>query len=94
MLVQPLAAPSIAEFWRTWNPVHLHRQRAPPQLLAALLSHRLNPFVTVWFMVYGAVTVASEALHMDLSRLPAPARVVVNLAYLIGCYKLVSPLLP
>jgi len=31
---------------------------------------------------------------MDLSRLPAPARVVVNLAYLIGCYKLVSPLLP
>ena len=63
-------------------------------VLAALLSHRLNPFVTVWFMVYGAVTVASEALHMDLSRLPAPARVVVNLAYLIGCYKLVSPLLP
>jgi hypothetical protein len=38
--------------------------------------------------------VASEALHMDLSRLPAPARVVVNLAYLIGCYKLVGPLLP
>ena len=50
--------------------------------------------MTVWFMVYGAVTVASEALHMDLSRLPAPARVVVNLAYLIGCYRLVSPLLP
>jgi hypothetical protein len=63
-------------------------------LLAALLSHHLNPFVTVWFIVYGAVTVASEALHMDLSRLPAPARAVVNLAYLIGCYKLVSPLLP
>jgi hypothetical protein len=38
--------------------------------------------------------VTSEALHMDLSRLPAPARVVVDLAYLIGCYKLVSPLLP
>jgi hypothetical protein len=63
-------------------------------LLAALLSHRLNPFVTVLFMVYGAVTVASEALHLDLSRLPAPARMVVNLASLIGCYKLVSFLLP
>lgn len=33
-------------------------------------------------------------LHMDLSRLPAPARMVVNLAYLVGCYKLVSPILP
>ena len=63
-------------------------------LLATLLSHRLNPFVTVWFMLYGAVTVASEALHMDLSHLPAPARVLVNLAYLVGCYALVSPLLP
>jgi hypothetical protein len=66
----------------------------PARPLAALLSHRLNPFVTVWFMLYGAVTVASEALRMDLSRLPVPARMVVNLAYLIGCYKLVSPLLP
>jgi hypothetical protein len=63
-------------------------------LLAAFLSHRLNPFVTVWFVLYGAVMVASEALHMDLSRLPAPARMVVNLAYLVGCYKLVSPILP
>ena len=51
-------------------------------LLATLMSHRLNPFVTVWFMLYGAVTVASEALHMDLSRFPAAARLVVNLAYL------------
>jgi hypothetical protein len=41
-------------------------------------------------MLYGVVTVASEALHMDLSRLPVPVRMVVNLAYLIGCYKLVS----
>jgi hypothetical protein len=38
--------------------------------------------------------VVSEALRMDLSRLPAPARVAVNLAYLIGCYKAVGPLLP
>jgi hypothetical protein len=53
-----------------------------------------DPLVTVWFMLYRAVTVASEALHMDLSQLPAPARMVANLAYLIGCYKLVSPLLP
>ena len=53
-----------------------------------------DPLVTVWFMLYGAVTVASEALHMDLSHLPAPARVLVNLAYLVGCYALVSPLLP
>ena len=119
VLVQPLAAPSLAEFWRTWNPVWSYYlaawcyrpvRRVLPHavavmvtftasglahnLPAALLSHRLNPFVTVWFMVYGAVTVASEALHMDLSRLPAPARVVVNLAYLIGCYQLVSPLSP
>ena len=50
--------------------------------------------MTVWFVLYGAVMVASEALHMDLSRLPAPARMVVNLAYLVGCYKLVSPILP
>jgi hypothetical protein len=63
-------------------------------LLAVAVSHRLNPFVTVWFVLYGAVTVASEALHMDLSRFPAPVRIVVNLAYLIGCYKLISPLLP
>jgi hypothetical protein len=63
-------------------------------LLAVLLSHRINPFVTVWFMVYGAVAVTGEALHMDLSRLPAPVRVVINLAYLVGCYRLVEPLLP
>jgi len=63
-------------------------------LLAVVLSHRLNPFVTVWFMLYGAITVASEALHLDLSRLPPPVRMIVNLAYLVGCYKLVSPLLP
>jgi D-alanyl-lipoteichoic acid acyltransferase DltB (MBOAT superfamily) len=119
VLVRPLAAPSLAEFWRTWNPVwgyylaawfYRPARRALPHpaavmvtftvsglvhnLLAALLSHRLNPFVTVWFMLYGVVMVASEALHMDLSRLPAPARILVNLAYLIGCYKLVSPLLP
>jgi hypothetical protein len=31
---------------------------------------------------------------MDLWRLPPPARMVVNLAYLVGCYELVSPLLP
>jgi D-alanyl-lipoteichoic acid acyltransferase DltB (MBOAT superfamily) len=119
VLVRPLAAPSLAEFWRTWNPVWGYylsvwcyrpvRRMLPHavavmvtftvsglvhNLLAALLSHRLNPFVTVWFMLYGVVMVASEALHMDLSRLPAPARILVNLAYLIGCYKLVSPLLP
>jgi hypothetical protein len=119
VLVRPLAAPSFAEFWRTWNPVwgyylsvwcYRPARRVLPHtaavmvtftasglahnLLAALLSHRLNPFVTVWFVLNGAVTVTSEALRMDLSRLPAPARVVVNLAYLIGCYKLVSPLLP
>jgi hypothetical protein len=29
-------------------------------LLAALLSHRLNPFVTVWFVLYGAVTVPAK----------------------------------
>jgi hypothetical protein len=63
-------------------------------LLAAAMSRHFNPFVTVWFLVYGAVVVVSEALRMDLSRLPAPARVVVNLAYLVGCYELVSPLLP
>jgi hypothetical protein len=36
----------------------------------------------------------TASVDRSLSRLPAPARVVVNLAYLIGCYKLVSPLLP
>ena len=30
---------------------------------------------------------------MNLSRFPAAARAVVNLAYLAGCYVLVSPLL-
>lgn len=119
VLVRPLAAPSLAEFWRTWNPIWSYylsvwcyrpvRRLLPHavavmvtftvsglvhNLLAALLSHRLNPFVTVWFMLYGVVMVASEALHMDLARLPAPVRILVNLAYLIGCYKLVSPLLP
>jgi hypothetical protein len=63
-------------------------------LLATVLSQRFNPFVTVWFIVYGAVMVLSEALHMDLSRFPEPARVVINLVYLIGCYQLASPLLP
>ena len=28
-------------------------------LLAVALSHRVNPFVTVWFMVYGVVAVAA-----------------------------------
>jgi hypothetical protein len=63
-------------------------------LLAVLLSHRVNPFVTVWFVFYGEVVVVSEALRMDLSRLPPPARVVVNLVYLVGCYQLLSPFLP
>ena len=63
-------------------------------LLAVALSRRVNPFVTVWFTLYGVVAVVSDALGMDLSRLPGPARVAVNLAYLAGCYLLVSPLLP
>ena len=46
--------------------------------------------MTVWFMVYGAVTLGSEALHMDLSRWPAPARLMVNLVYLVGGYALGS----
>jgi hypothetical protein len=54
----------------------------------------LPRLVTVWFVLYGTVTVVSDALGMDTSRLPAPVRLVVNLAYLAGCYLLVSPLLP
>jgi hypothetical protein len=30
-------------------------------LIAVALSHRVNPFVTVWFVAYGAVTVVSGA---------------------------------
>jgi hypothetical protein len=63
-------------------------------LIAVALSRRVNPFVTVWFVLYGAVTVVSDAFGMDTSRLPAPVRLLVNLAYLAGCYLLVSPLLP
>ena len=63
-------------------------------LLAVALSRRVNPFVTVWFTLYGVVAVVSDALGMDLSRFPGPVRVAVNLAYLAGCYLLVSPLLP
>jgi hypothetical protein len=63
-------------------------------LLAVALSRRVNPFVTVWFTLYGVVAVVSDASGMDLSRFPGPARVAVNLAYLVGCYLLVSPLLP
>jgi MBOAT, membrane-bound O-acyltransferase family len=62
-------------------------------LIAVLLSGRLDPSVTAWFVLYGAVAVAGEALHMDLSRLPWPARAAVNMAYLVGCYQLVSPFL-
>jgi hypothetical protein len=48
------------------------------------LSRRVNPFVTVWFTLYGVVAVVSDALGMDLSRFPGPVRVAVNLAYLPG----------
>jgi hypothetical protein len=62
-------------------------------LLAILLSLRFNPFITVWFVLYGVVAVAGDSVRMDLSRLPVPVRVLVNLAYLVGCYQLASPLL-
>jgi hypothetical protein len=119
VLARPLAAPSFAAFWRSWNPVwgyclyhwsYKPARRVLPRpaavmvtfsasglahnLLAAAMSRHFNPFVTVWFVLYGTVTVVSEALRMDLSRLPAPARVVVNLAYLVGCYRLVGQPLP
>jgi hypothetical protein len=78
VLVRPLAAPSLAEFWRRWNPVwgfflstwvYRPARRVLPHpaavmatfmasglvhnLLAAVLSHCLNPFVTVWFQWSG-----------------------------------------
>jgi hypothetical protein len=91
VLVRPLPAPSFAGFWRSWNPVWGYYLRWWCYRPARLVLPRL---VTVWFVLYGTVTVVSDALGMDTSRLPAPVRLVVNLAYLAGCYLLVSPLLP
>jgi hypothetical protein len=81
VLVRPLAAPSPAEFWRPWNPVWGY--------VLAVWCYRPARRV-----LSHAAAVMVTFTAVDLSRLPAPARVVVNLAYLIGCYRLAVLLLP
>jgi hypothetical protein len=45
----------------------------------------LPPGATITFVLFGLGVIISEALHMDLSRWPAIARVALNFAYLAGC---------
>ena len=40
------------------------------------------PWITTWFVLAGAVAIAAEMLHVELSRLPFAARIAVNLTYL------------
>lgn len=39
-------------------------------------------WITTWFVLAGAVAMAAEMLHVELSRLPFAARIAVNLTYL------------
>ena len=63
--------------------------------LQAYLDHRLGRGRPWWRQTYdvlvGPLLAPSFA---GFRRFPGPARVAVNLAYLAGCYLLVSPLLP
>ena len=47
------------------------------------------PWLTVWFVLVGAIAIVAEGMRMDLSRWPAWARVGVNLTYLLGTMSLV-----
>ena len=50
--------------------------------LSLILRTVTFPWITAWFVLAGAVAIASEMLHVELSRLPFAARIAVNLAYL------------
>ena len=55
-------------------------------LPAWLVTRRvLPPGATIAFVFFGVGAILGETLHMDLSRWPAWGRVIVNLAYLVGC---------
>lgn len=41
-----------------------------------------TPAVTILFAIFGAFVLAEEALHIDLSRYPAPLRAAANLGWL------------
>jgi len=45
----------------------------------------LPPGATITFVMFGVGAIVGEWLHMDLSRLPIPARAAVNVGYVSGC---------
>jgi hypothetical protein len=40
------------------------------------------PWLTMWFVLAGAVAIIAEGFHVNLSRLPFSGRIAMNLAYL------------
>lgn len=46
-----------------------------------LLKQRLALLTTLWFTIMGAVVLVSQLVGFRYERLPAPARVAVNIAY-------------
>jgi len=51
------------------------------------------PEMTLVFALLGLGAVASEALHMDMSRWPFVARAGANIAYIVVCFFIVTQLL-
>ena len=42
------------------------------------------PYLTAWFVLAGGIAIVAERLHIAVPSLPAPARVVLNAAYLLA----------
>ncbi len=51
----------------------------------ALTRRVLPPGATIAFMMFGLGAIASDAVHMDLSKWPIMVRAVVNVTYLVAC---------
>jgi hypothetical protein len=110
--LRPFAAPSLAQFWRRWNPVYgyvltyfVYRpaRRVLPRRLAVMATfvfgglvmhdvpawvvtrRALPPGGTISFVLFGAGVLASDEMHMDLSRQPAWVRVAANGTYVAAC---------
>lgn len=42
------------------------------------------PYLTIWFVLAGAIAIVAERLHMDTSKLPFAVRCAINLTYLLA----------
>ncbi len=58
-------------------------------LIFAATRRIFPPFITIWFVLMGAIAIAADALRTDLGRLPFAVRVAANVTYLASTFALV-----